>query len=88
MGRQRYSWSRTAFPFDSTSIVPVHDARNRRRRTRATGQERNRSVTCASIVACIPNSVYTHGWPYGYTTPAPNTLTATGAALIHRRTED
>ena len=26
VGRQRYSWSRTAFPFDSTSIVPVHDA--------------------------------------------------------------
>jgi len=59
----------------------TEDAEHAQRAKNATEGE----ATDLRFVACIHTA---HGWPYGYTTPAPNTLTATGAALIHRRTED
>ena len=54
MGRQRYSWNRAAFPFDSTSIVPVHDhVTEKTPNTRNANGPRTQPKRDLRFVACI-----------------------------------
>jgi hypothetical protein len=100
VGRQRYSWNRTAFPFDSTSIVPVHDhvtektPNTQNTRATPTGQERNRSLT-VRFVACIHTRLalrihdtraeHAHGDRCGSHTP-PHRGLRSRESLQHRST--